>query len=198
MNAKTFDLEFENIPFSLAESDKVIPNVLVHRISHQPARQVLVTGAATYAFALGKETILTGLRPQWEVRAIDNPTSKRVYEFLCDFAAAINADPHAKRCVFTGVSPRDLSAFLQRLVEPIDLAVFVVGLYRSHPDVIVEIRDVLRQRWGGSECTARLEVITSAEDNRVLIDTSLTLKRMFAQGDDPRELFLKALQMRDG
>lgn len=174
-----------DVPFVVAGSDADLAACLLERIAESHATRVLVSGPqATYLrHHVGKEQLDQALSADWAVLSCTDPTYDLCNELLASFADAINRQPGQRHICFCPTSPDCLQEhFLRRLVGLSPLAVYLIGLHVTPAAFAQGFADLLGRT--PMVLPAALEVLVSAEDNKLLIATQAAIKAALA-ADQP-------------
>jgi hypothetical protein len=189
----------QGMPYYLTRDEQVQAALLCNHVKQATSNQVLVSGKCGHrVYMVGSGTIRSLLGSEWNIDDVGLPTEERVLSFLRAFAADIQADPRQRRIRFCATAPQYLRVFLDQVCGPCQLGLYVIGFDARSPQFVTDFRNALDSWHDRTRGTTHIEGIVSADDNNFLVDTRLELCKALDEGRSANELFLSALEMRDG
>jgi hypothetical protein len=201
LDVNAWNVIYESLPFFLTRDEQAQVSLLCDHVIAGEADQVLVSGiSGLRVHSVGSDQIASRLGKSFGIEAIDDPTEARVISFLKAFAQDIRADGTRKRIRFVATAPQYLSMFLADLDTPCKFGLYLMGFdARSQQKFTHEWVGLLTawcKRVKAPVC--HCEGIVDAGNNHFLFDTRRELRRALDAGEQPTNLFLAALERRDG
>lgn len=192
---------YNGVPFFLTRDEQAQVALLCNHVMAGECDQVLVSGASGQrVYMVGSIEIESRLGKDWSIDVIDDRTEDGLISYLMKFAQDIRAERTRKRIRFVPTAPKYLGKFLADLDAPCSLGYFEMGFDARTQErftrEFVALLTAWRKRVSGS--VYHFEGIVDAGDNNFLFDTQRELRRALDAGDAPTDLFLAALEMRDG